>query len=97
MTVSVCRTAYHQLGLVVPVAANDRVVTSCVVNTGAQMCLAGSYILGVLGIKVSDLVQPKTQVSFANSMAIRILGPVFVVISRLTIRGVEEKEPKPLL
>ena len=91
MTVLVCHTAYQQLRLVVPVAANDRAVTSCVVNTGAQICLARSYILRVLGVKVSDLVQPKMQVRAANSTAIRILGPVFMVISGVDIRSGEEK------
>ena len=88
---SVCRTAYQQLGLTVPMAVSGNAVTSCVVDTGVQMCLAGSYILRGLGIMVFDLVQPKTCVSAAISTAIKILGAVLMVISGPNTRSGEEK------
>ena len=71
-----------QLGLTMPVTISDRMVTNC----GAKMCLTGCYILGVLCVKVSDLVQPKMCVSAANSTTIKILVAVFIVISGVNTR-----------
>ena len=57
------------------------------VDTKAQICLAGSFILEVLGIKVNYLVQSTMRVSAFNSTTIKILGAVIVVISGVNARS----------
>ena len=59
--------------------------------------MAGSYILGVLGIKVTDLVQPKIPVSVADSYTIKILGAMFVVIYGVNDRSGVKMDTMQLL
>ena len=80
LRIGVCSGAYGQVDASVP-ATSHSTTASCLADTGAQMCLAGSDVLARLGLSSTDLLRPSVQVSVANNMGLRMLGVTFVTFT----------------
>ena len=81
LKVQVCQGAYSQVGKQAP-STNRVAVISAISDTGAQLCLGGRDVMAKLQLKESDLLRSSISVSVANNAGLRILGVVFVTISR---------------
>ena len=80
LAVKPCPEAYHQVNLPVPAKLPNCAAIPGLVDTGAQMCVAGPEFLQRTGIRREDLVTPALKGHTANQQGLNLIGVVFVTL-----------------
>ena len=79
ISIKVCKDAYQQLKLPKP-DSRERFDGNGILNTGAQMCVGGEFVINELSVNKSELIKPELSINAANSTKIEIIGAIFVEV-----------------
>ena len=80
LPVKPCDKFYHQNNLTVPTGRPKCSSIIGLVDTGAQMCVAGEDFLSLTGITAGDLYTPSLKARVANNQKLELLGIVSVIL-----------------
>ena len=75
-----CDKFYHQHNLRVPTGRPKCSSIIGLVDTGAQMCVAGEDFLSLTGITAGDLYTPSLKARVANNQNRELMGFVSVIL-----------------
>ena len=81
VSVSVCGEAYTTLRLHPPRLLHRHTSTQALMDTGAQLTVAGLALLRYLGVSEQELTPLSNSVRAANGQALELLGGLFITVS----------------
>ena len=81
VSVSVCGDAYPALQLPPPRQLHLHATTSALADTGAQLTVAGPFLLRILGLSEQEMIPLSNEVRAANNQNLALLGGLFITLS----------------
>lgn len=90
VSVAVSKSSYADFTFSQPPHSNTATI-SVIADTGCQSCLAGLNILGLLGLKLHQLIKCSMKMSSANNKVIQIHGALPIEITGLVPSGLAPK------